>query len=613
MNNYIIGTCGHIDHGKTALIKALNGYEGDSTNEEKQRGITIDLSFSNLSNETQNIAFIDVPGHEKLVKNMIAGAFSFDCVMIVVSASEKIMPQTIEHLEILNLLGVKNAILTITKKDLVEEEELPKIVEEIESFVKEFDFNILFTTAVSIYDENSINELKEKLFTLNANTKVEENFFRYYVDRIFSAPGAGTIVTGTVLGKPIEVNEKVFICDIKKDVKIKNLQVHGVDIEVSNISNRTAINLAGVKSSEIKKGFLISKKGFLRGFNSVDISFRALKGRKLKHNQNYSIFIGSKKVEGKTLLFNNQNEAENGFAILKLNEDIFSIYKEKIIIREGNHTIAGGKILNPIIDPMKKSQKLELLKVLEKGDIDEAYKILLNAHKKGLGLVSSAQRFALSHEKALEYAKGLDNCFIDEKALVLYPIETKEKIVDIIKQIYRKNQFALLSNSSLALKMKWASESFIDLALNQLLEENFLEKDGSLYKNKNIKIDIKNSLEEIILQRLEEEGLTPTAPYNIYEEMDLDRKTGDDILKSLCAKKAVVRLQHNLFVHSRVLTDIVKVMKNIITTDGYIDIQNFKEKFPLSRKYLITYLDYLDNFSQIKKDGNKRVFTTTSF
>ncbi len=613
MNNYIIGTCGHIDHGKTALIKALNGYEGDSTKEEKQRGITIDLSFSNLSNETQNIAFIDVPGHEKLVKNMIAGAFSFDCVMIVVSASEKIMPQTIEHLEILNLLGVKNAILTITKKDLVEEQELPKIVEEIESFVKEFDFDILFSCAVSIYDENSINKLKEKLFTLNANTKVEENFFRYYVDRIFSAQGTGTIVTGTVLGKPIEVNEKVFICDIKKDVKIKNLQVHGEDTEVSNISNRTAINLSGIKSNEIKKGFLISKKGYLRGFNSVDISFKALKGKKLKHNQNYSIFIGSKKVEGKALLFNTQSDAENGFAILKLNEEIFSIYKEKIIIREGNQTVAGGKILNPIIDPMKKSQKLELLEVLEKEDINEAYKVLLNAHRKGLGLVSSAQRFALSHEKALEYAKDLDNCFIDEKALVIYPIETKNKIVEIIKQIYRKNQFALLSNSSLALRMKWASESFIDLALNQLVEEDFLEKEGNLYKNKNIKVDIKTSLEDIILNRLEEEGLTPTAPYNIYDEMDLDRKTGDDILKSLCAKKAVVRLQHNLFIHSRVLTDIIKVMKNIITTEGYIDIQNFKEKFPLSRKYIITYLDYLDNFSQIKKDGNRRVFTTTSF
>lgn len=185
MNNYIIGTCGHIDHGKTALIRALNGYEGDTTKEEQQRGITIDLSFSNLSKENQNIAFIDVPGHEKLVKNMIAGAFSFDCVMIVVSAAEKIMPQTVEHLQILSLLGVKNAILTITKKDLVEESALASIIEEVESFVKEFDFNILFTTAVSIYDENSIEKLKDKLFSLNASTKVEENFFRYYVDRIF--------------------------------------------------------------------------------------------------------------------------------------------------------------------------------------------------------------------------------------------------------------------------------------------------------------------------------------------------------------------------------------------------------------------------------------------
>lgn len=608
MNNYIIGTCGHIDHGKTALIKALNGYEGDTTNEEKQRGITIDLSFSNLSKENQNIAFIDVPGHEKLVKNMIAGAFSFDCVMIVVSAAERIMPQTVEHLQILNLLGVKNAVLTITKKDLVEESKLPNIIEEIENFVKEFDFNILFTSAVSIYDELSIEELKDKLFSLNANTKVEENFFRYYVDRIFSAQGAGTIVTGTVLGKPIKLDEKVFICDIKKEAKIKNLQVHGSDCQEANISNRTAINLGGVKSSQIKKGFLISKKGYLRGFNTIDISFKTLKGKKLKHNQNYSVFIGSKKIEAKVLLFNNETQQESGFAILKMNEEVFSIYKEKLIIRLGNDTIAGGMVLSPIVDPMKKSQKLQLLQALEKEEISIAYEILLNAHKKGLGLVSSAQRFALSHEEALTHAKALENTFIDEKALVLYPIKTKELIKNTIKEIYTKNQFALLSNASIALRMKWASESFIQLVLDELTKENFLEKDKGLYKNANIKIDFKTSLEEVILKRLKEESLTPTAPYNIYDDMDLDRKTGDNILKSLCAKKAVIRLQHNLFIHSENLADVVKQMKNIIKEDGYIEISNFKEKYPLSRKYLITYLDYLDNFSEIKKDGNKRVF-----
>ncbi len=607
MNNYIIGTCGHIDHGKTALIHALNGFEGDTTNEEKQRGITIDLSFSNLTKDKQNIAFIDVPGHEKLVKNMIAGAFSFDCVMIVVSASEKIMPQTIEHLQILNLLGVKNAVLVITKKDLVEEIELPNIIEEIESFVKEFDFNTLFTTAVSIYDESSIENLKEKLFSLNANTKIEENFFRYYVDRIFSTQGAGTIVTGTVLGKPIKKEEKVFICDIKKEVKIKNLQVHGENCQEANISNRTAINLNGIKPSQIKKGFLISKKGYLRGFNTIDISFKTLKEKKLKHNQNYSVFIGSKKIEAKILLFNNETELDNGFAILKLNEEVFSIYKEKLIIRLGNETIAGGIVLNPIIDPMKKSQKLELLKALEEEQIPKAYEILLNAHKKGLGLISSAQRFALSHEEAIEYAKALKDTFIDEKALILYPLLTKELIKNTIKNIYTKNQFALLSNVSIALRIKWASESFIQLVLDDLVNENFLEKDGNLYKNANIKIDFKTSLEDIILKRLKMEGLTPTAPYNIYEEMDLDRKTGDEMLKSLCSRKAVIRLQHNLFIHSENLANIVMQMKNIIKEDGYIEISNFKEKYPLSRKYLITYLDYLDNFSEIKKNGNKRV------
>lgn len=611
MSNYIIGTCGHIDHGKTALIRALNGYEGDSTKEEQQRGITIDLSFSNLSQDDKNVAFIDVPGHEKLIKNMIAGAFSFDCVMIVVSAVEKIMPQTIEHLEILNLLGVKNAILTITKKDLVDEETLKKNKEEIEHFIKdEYDFNILFSKAVSIYDEESINELKEKLFTLDASTKIEENFFRYYVDRVFSSSGSGTIVTGTVLGKPLKKDEKVFICDIKKEAKVKNLQVHGENSEISNISNRTAINLSNVNTKDIKKGFLISKKGFLRGFDKIDISFKCLKNKTIKHNQKYSIFIGTKRVEARVLLFNSTEgfEVSQGFAQLSLSEPIFSIYKEKIIIRQSNDTIAGATVLNPIIDPMKKSQKLNLLEALEKEDIENAYKILLEAHKKGLGLVSSAQRFALSHEKALEFAKSLENVFIDEESLILYPIETKQVIKDIIVSIYKKNQYALLSVSSIALRLKWASENFIQIVMTELVNEKFLVQDGKLYKSSNIKEDFKKSLENIILKRLEQEDVAPTAPYNIYDDLDIDRKMGDNILKSLCAKKSVIRLQHNIFIHSESLSKIIIEMKNIIRNEGFIDISNFKEKFPLSRKYLISYLDYLDNFSEIKKEENKRVF-----
>ena len=608
MSNFIIGTCGHIDHGKTALIKAVNGFEGDTTKEEQERGITIDLSFSNIAKDDKNIAFIDVPGHEKLVKNMIAGAFSFDCVLIVVSAVEGIKPQTVEHLEILNLLAVKNAVLVVTKKDLIDKAELERKLLEIEEFISRYDFDLKFSMGVSIFDAISIENLKEKLFDLDASTKMEENFFRYYVDRVFSAKGAGTIVTGTVLGKPIDLNEKVFICDIQKESKIKNLQVHGAQAKKANISNRTAINLTNIDAKNIKRGFVISKKGYLRGFDSIDISFTALKDKFLHHNRNYSIYIGSRKIDAKVLLYNSEESLSRGFASIKSHEDFFSIYNEKLIIRDGNFTVAGGVVLNPVSDPMKKSQKLHLLEALQNKEMPKAYSILLNAHKKGLGLISSAQRFALSHQEALESAKELENCFVDERELIIYPIKTKEIIYDSIKNTYTKNQFALLSNASIKLRLKWASDGFIELVLKELVAEEFLLKEGNLYKNADITEDFRSSLEQILLKRLEEEGISPTAPYNIYDDLDIDRKMGDEILKSLCSKKLVIRLQHNLFIHANSLSRVVNDMKDIIKKESYIDIKNFKEKHALSRKYLIAYLDYLDNFSEIKKQGNGRVF-----
>ena len=608
MSNFIIGTCGHVDHGKTALIKALSGFEGDTTNEEKERGITIDLSFSNIAQGDKNIAFIDVPGHEKLIKNMIAGAFSFDCVLIVVSAVEGIKPQTIEHLEILNLLGVKNAVIVVSKKDLINEKELRDKLLEVEKFINSYDFDVKFRMGVSIYDEVSIETLRKKLFLLDASSKIEENFFRFYTDRVFSVKGAGTIVTGTVLGKPITVGEKIFVCDIQKETKIKNLQVHDKDTSAANISNRTAINLTNIDAKDIKRGFLISKKGYLRGFKSIDISFNALGDKLVHHNRDYAIYIGSRKINAKILLYNALESLSKGFATIIAHEDIFSIYGEKIIIRDGNFTVAGGVVLNPVSEPMKKSQKLDLLETLEQKDIPKAYSILLQAHKKGLGLISSAQRFALSHDEALRSAKKLKECFVDESALVIYPIATKEIIYDNVKNIYTKNQFALLSNTSIQLRLKWASEGFIDIVLKELIAEGFLVKDGNLYKNAAIKEDFVSSLESIMIQRLEEEGVAPTAPYNIYDDLDLDRVMGDNILKSLCAKQAVLRIQHNLFIDAKSFSKLIIDMKNIIKKDGYIDITNFKELYPLSRKYLVAYLDYLDNFSEIKKVDNKRVF-----
>ncbi|PRM94908.1 selenocysteine-specific translation elongation factor [Aliarcobacter cryaerophilus] len=608
MSNIIIGTAGHIDHGKTALIRALNGFEGDSTNEEKQRGITIDLSFSNLNRAERNIAFIDVPGHEKLIKNMIAGAFGFDYVMLVVSSKEGLMPQTIEHIEILSLLGIKNLILVITKKDLVDEKTLKEQEDKIVEFLNEFEFNIKFIKAVSIYDEKSIEDLKNTLFTISNSTKNEENFFRFYVDRVFSVKGSGTVVTGTVLGKKIELEEKVFIPHLQKETKIKNIQVHNQNAIEANISSRAALNLSSVDINSLQRGDIITKKGFLRGFDTIDISFKCLKNKKLNHNQTYTLFIGAKKIDVKVLLFDSLTSLEDGFATLKMDEKIFTVFGEKVILRSANDTICGGVILNPIYDPMNKNQKRELLKNLYKRDFKNAFKILLEAHKRGLGVVSSTQRFALSHEESLEFANTLEDVFVDKKELVIYPIKTKDEIVEFIKNIYIKNSYALLSSSSINLRVPWASIEFINSALDDLVQNSFLVKEGQLYKNANIKEDITKELENIFLNRLKIEDITPTAPYNIYDDLDIDRKLGDDILKSLTAKKDVIRLQHNLFIHSQSLNKIIKSMREIIKQDGFIEIFNFKQRFDLSRKYLVCYLDYLDNFSDIKKVENRRVF-----
>ncbi|MGJ0300199.1 selenocysteine-specific translation elongation factor [Aliarcobacter cryaerophilus] len=609
MSNIIIGTAGHIDHGKTALIRALNGFEGDSTNEEKQRGITIDLSFSNLTRAERNIAFIDVPGHEKLIKNMIAGAFGFDYVMLVVSAKESLMPQTIEHIEILSLLGIKNLILVITKKDLVDEKMLKEQEDKIVEFLNEFEFNIKFIKAVSIYDEKSIEDLKNTLFTISNSTKNEENFFRFYVDRVFSVKGSGTVVTGTVLGKKIELEEKVFIPHLQKETKIKNIQVHNQNAIEANISSRAALNLSSVDINSLQRGDIITKKGFLRGFDTIDISFKCLKNKKLNHNQTYTLFIGAKKIDAKVLLFDSLTSLEDGFATLKMDEKIFTVFGEKVILRSANDTICGGVILNPIYDPMNKNQKRDLLKNLYKRDFKNAFKILLEAHKRGLGVVSSTQRFALSHDESLEFANSLEDVFVDKKELVIYPLKTKDEIVEFIKNIYIKNSYALLSSSSINLRVPWASIEFINSALTDLVQNGFLVKEGQLYKNANIKEDITKELENIFLERLKSEDITPTAPYNIYDDLDIDRKLGDDILKSLTAKKDVIRLQHNLFIHSQSLNKIIKSMREIIKQDGFIEIFNFKQRFDLSRKYLVCYLDYLDNFSDIKKVENRRVLS----
>lgn len=604
-NDILVGLAGHIDHGKTSFIKALNGFDGDEREEEKQRGITLDISFSNLKLPTRNVAFIDVPGHEKLIKNMIAGSFGVDVMCLIVASDDGLMPQSIEHIQIANFLGIKKCFCVITKSDKSSSERIQEVQKQIQDFFSplsiELEAIFPFSTLSSEVDKVVILDY---LNTLSKPAREDIGFFRYYIDRAFSISGAGCVVSGSSLSGEVAKGDKLYIYDLSKEVSVRGLKIHS-DFATSALpSHRVALNLVGVNANELKRGMLISKKGYLRGFDSLDVllfGFSSLPRYATLH-------IGAKKVNVKITLLHSLGEGR-AFANLACEEKIYSIFQEAFVLRNDNQTLCGGKILAPITDPIKKIQKIELLFSLLQKDFSQAFLLLTLAHPRGFGLISSTQRFALTHTQSIAIARKLRDVFFDEKNLVLYSNKTTLKLQENILATFEKNPNALLSASSLKLKNTWASEPYLQSILDSLLERGKIELKNGLYISKTSKIkNHADFLVDKIYEILLSQSHSPEAPYNIYESLSIDRKSGDNALKRLCASSKVVRLEHNLFITTQALNEILSLMRSVIDQKGYVDVSNLKEVLPLSRKYLIAYLDYLDSFEDIAKEGVKRIY-----
>ena len=601
--NLIIGTAGHIDHGKTALIKELNGFEGDRLEEEKKRGITIDLSFSNLSKNEQNIAFIDVPGHENLVKTMISGAYGFDACLFVVAANDGLMPQSLEHLEVLNLLGVRSLVVALTKRDLVDAKTIEVRKKEIINAVSGYEnLSILEIFAVSVKDKESIDDLRNYLFTLRPKNRDMEGIFRYYIDRVFSLKGIGNVVTGTVLEGAITKNEKLFNYDAGKEVQVRSVQSHDKFVDRAGVSSRVALNLTGVDLSELKKGQLLSKKGFFRGFREIDAVVFA---KALSHGQSVTFCVGAKAVPAKALILS--QKADSLFVSFKFQSDMFLKFDEPFVLISGGRVIGGGRVLNPIMEPLKKNTKISFLSALLKRDLPAAFALLKDSHKNGFGIISSYQRFGIAHEEAVGIAKVLPGVFVDEKALNIYDASAASRVKEIVKFIVEKNAYAMFSASSVSLKLSWASERLCQKALDELESAKLISKNDGVYTKFGVDLsELKEKLEERIYKILDDADLAPDAPYNIYDELEIDRISGDNALKKLTAMRRVVRLAHNLFVTQRALNEAESRLREIIKTSGFVNVVNAKDKLNLSRKYLIAYLEYLDTKPDVVKDGNDR-------
>ncbi|EGK8255576.1 selenocysteine-specific translation elongation factor [Campylobacter coli] len=597
MNSLLIGTAGHIDHGKTSLIKAINGFEGDSLKEEKERQITINLSFSNLNYNQKHLSFIDVPGHKDLVKTMISGAFGFSACLFVVDINEGLKEQSIEHLEVLELLGVKDIILVLSKCDLCEN---PK--EQEQKILNSLEFTPMKVFHTSIKDQESIERLKNYLLNLECKNANENLVFRYYIDRVFSLKGIGTIVTGSLNEGKISLNEKIICLDNQKELVVKNIQNHESNFDEISAFNRVALSL-NCDYKELKKGYVLSKKGFFKGFKECDV---LIKAKRLK-NEKMLFCVGAKSIECKISIL---KELENNefFAHLEFEKNLFLCFNEKFILLQNNRVVGGGEVLNPVSEPLKKEQKNKFLMLLKNKELKKVFEFLKNTHKYGFGLLSSYQRFKLSHEEALNLAKELSGVFIDEKNLNIYNLLALDELKKFISFILEKNPYAMLSATSLALRLPWASVEFCEFGLQNL--SNLLEFEKGVYFKKGIDYEkLRERNNDELYNILKKQGIKPQAPYNLYEFLELDRKSGDEILKKLTKQNRVIRLSHNLFVEKNALDKLMQECLEILKSQS-LDIQSMKERFNLSRKYAIAYLEYLDKDERVQKKDEKRFLKT---
>ena len=605
MSSILLASAGHIDHGKTALIKALNGFEGDSTDEEKRRGITIDLSFSHLEKNGANIAFIDVPGHENLLKTMISGAFGAQGALLVVSSTEGLKAQSLEHIKILEFLGIKKIILCITKCDIASKEQISHSKSASLAELKKYDFDILKSFELSIFDSSSIEALRQFLFALRIENTQNSCLPRYYIDRLFNIKGAGLVATGTLLGSSIELGGKLYDYDAGVELGIRSMQVHDKPVSVANNAQRVAINISSPLAHKIKKGDFISKKGNFRGFKELDCVFFG----SITHGAEVSLCIGTKSINAKASVLSSKKEGEKNesyFITLKLDKEVFASFDERFVLLGSGALLGGGRVLNPISEPLKKRAKIELLTMLLEHDFLGAFELLKNTHEKGFGLLCAAQRFGILPSSALKIAKELKNAIIDEDELNVYDTSAKESLKDFIRFIISKNELAMFSASSVALKLPWASKMLAGMAIDEMKSE--LDFENGLYFKKGADFSkLKESLEEGILREIERGELAPLAPYNIYDIFECDRKAGDDVLKRLTARGVVIRLEHNLFISAKNLALAKKRLFELISRDGYADVSNAKDFLNLSRKYTIAYLEALDNDERIEKIENKRV------
>ncbi|MDZ4993999.1 selenocysteine-specific translation elongation factor [Clostridium perfringens] len=633
MKHVIIGTSGHIDHGKTTLIKALTGRETDKLDEEKKRGISINLGFTFFDLPSgKRAGIIDVPGHEKFIKNMLAGATSLDVVLLIIALDEGIMPQTKEHLEILELLEVKKCIVALTKKDLVDEEWAEMIKEEIKNYLKSTSFKDATMIEVSSKTKEGINELIEEIdkSVEEIEQKDKEGHFRLAVDRSFSVSGFGTVATGTILSGSVKNGDMVQINPSGIEARVRNIQVHDENVEIGEAGQRCALNLAGVTKDEVARGTVVCTVDTIEPSYMIDCKFKYLKSneKNLINRQRVRVYHGTSEILGRIVILDKEEvePGESAYIQLRLESEICAQKGDNLVIRNYSPmiTLGGGKVINPVARKAKrfKEDYLNELKLMEKGSIEEVVENVVlslsdsfpNSQEiiKGLGRNVENIDYILEklyeNKKIIRIENGKSKFFIHNKFFT----KKSEEIYEILKRFHEENPLKVGMN-----KEELRSKSFSN-KVKQKIFQNFLElmkekeiiKEGTnivALKEFEIKLTkAQRGIKEKILKTYLESGITSPKIKDIIDDKKLEKEYLK-IYNLLIEEGTLVKLPEDVVMHKEVIDSVKNKIIEWLNKNGSITLGESKEILGVSRKYLVAILEYLDQEKVTKRVEDKRV------
>jgi len=635
MYNVIVGTAGHVDHGKTCLIKALTGVDTDRLKEEKKRGITIELGFAEMHNDRGlKIGVIDVPGHEKFIKNMLAGISGIDFVLLVIAADESVMPQTVEHFEILKMLHVDCGLVVVTKSDLADEEWMEIVRDDIKRLTAGTFLENAPVVEVSAYTGQNIGELAKIICDMAdkaGRRKPDQELLRIPVDRVFTIDGFGTVVTGTLIEGAVSVGDEVSVYPSGRAAKIRNLQVHGNMVGKAYAGQRTALNLTNIKKEELKRGDVLAAKGSLKATKMLDVKIDMFQDspRTLVSGSRLHLYYGSAEVLCKAVLLSDEllESGESGYAQLRLEEEIAVRKGDRFILRFYSPlaSIGGGVVLNPCPPKRKRfnEETLRALSIKETGSAEEILEqTLLEESDKMTDIAEIGRLAGLNGDETATLANYLDQknktVHLTESITVHrnYLESVCEKTSLLLKRFHEENPFRQGMpkeefRRKLGSKLFLKDNRLVEILTDRMISENVIADNGNIITLAGFCVtytpeilSLKDNIEDEYLKLGVE---TPEIEEFSLRFKEKERPVVSELSEVLRREGHLEKLAYNCYIHNDCLENAIMLLKGHISEKGSITLSEYRDMLGTSRKYAIRILEYLDAKKVTRLNGDARI------